>query len=67
LDRVQHTLLLTAEKIFIESERKMPIFDIFWAATANKFTESAREKASRNRFLRKFTSKTFDGCNRVVG
>ena len=35
LDDIQHTLLLTAEKNFIENERKMPIFDIFfWAATA---------------------------------
>ena len=27
LDRIQHTLLLTTEKNFIENERKMPIFD----------------------------------------
>ena len=30
LDRIQHTLLPTTEKNFIENERKMPIFDIFF-------------------------------------
>ena len=30
LDRIQYTLLPTTEKNFIENERKMPIFDIFF-------------------------------------
>jgi hypothetical protein len=30
LDRIQHTLLPTTEKNFIENNRKMPIFYIFF-------------------------------------
>ena len=30
LDRIQHTLLPNTEKNFIENERKMPKFDVFF-------------------------------------
>jgi hypothetical protein len=33
LDRIQHTLLLNTEKIFIENEQKMLKLDVFFGST----------------------------------
>jgi hypothetical protein len=45
LDRIQHILLPTIEKNFIENERKMPILDIFFGAVTTYVTTQYNAKS----------------------